>query len=306
MPINEARSLVASPSRSPLPYGLLSVARSTPDADSHWMNGIRFQGFPCATAGVTIDPCPSPPPDLTPTVVGLPDFGGEAFGVWAWSDCLVDEDPSAYATRLLEWGEERSVERTFWTGSAAATGGGTFEVNPHLAEDTAIQQTVGGRVETIQTAATVVTTGSPVDLVEAMGRIEAELAWCYGGQGVIHVPRALGPALAHSNLVRAQGNQLLTNPNGNLVALGSGYSGSGPDGTIPTNATWIYATGAVMMRRSDVKVTEFNESFDRLKNEPYVTAQRWYQLVWECCHLAAQVNQGGIPAGAAGTAGPAS
>lgn len=301
MPIAEARSLVAPPNRAPLPYGLLSVAQSVPDGDAHWENGTRWQPVPCGSAGVTIDPCPTPPDDKVATQDGIPEYGAEAFVVYSWVNCLVD-DPEKYAEDMLLNGEERAVERVFWTGSAAATGAGPVDINPHLAEDTAIDQVIFGRSENVQSAATVVTTAA-TDIVEAMGLLESALAWCYGNRGVIHVPRSLGPALRHSNLVKSQGNQLSTDPNGNLVALGAGYPGTGPNAALTAGSQWIYATGAVVMRRSTIRNTgPFNQAFDRAKNDSYMISERTYSLAWECCHFAAQVSAGGITAGAAGSA----
>jgi hypothetical protein len=193
-------------------------------------------------------------------------------------------EAEAEGRRALEWGEGAAVEAVFWTGAVAPTGAG-ISIEPHLAANAAV---VSDGV-TIQTAATVVS-GTAQKLKLALGLLEDALADCYNGQGVIHVPRIFGPFLADGGIVYKQGNQLVT-LNGNLVALGTGYTGSSPAGVAgTTTAMWIYATGAVMMRRSDIDVPSFPESFNRLKNDLVLITERTYSVAWECCHLAIPVN----------------
>jgi len=287
MPIALARALVDPPTRAPLPYGLLSVAQSPPGADVHWQNGVTFQPDACGPANTTVDPCPTPPADKTPSTTDLGVRGAEAFTVYAWVDCDdfgTGGEAEAEATRALEWGEGQAVEKVLWTGSVAPTGSG-ITIEPHLAEDAAVVSDGA----TIQTAATVVT-GSAVKIKLALGLLEDALAKCYQGQGVIHVPRVMAPFLTDGGLVFRQGTQLVT-LNGNLVALGTGYDGSSPASAAgTTTAMWMYATGAVMMRRSSIDVPSFAQSFNRAKNDTVVIAERTYSLAWECCHLAIPVN----------------
>jgi hypothetical protein len=309
MAIAQARSEVAAPTRAPLPYGLLSVAQSQPMAEAHERNGVTWDPEPCGPAGVTADPCPSPPPDKQPTT-SLSFVAADPFTVWSWIDCSAlglapGERAEAMVRRALENGEERAVERVFWTGSARTTGGGDVTVQPHLAEDTAAYfDTQNGR-RILQPAAVVATTGAS-DIITAVGAIEATLAWCYGNQGVLHIPRMLAPMLANAGLVRTQGNQMLTNPNGNLVALGAGYTGTGPSGTLPAGSMWIYGTGAVSIHRSEVDVpAPWGQAIDKAKNDLALVAERTYVVGWDCCLVAAQVTTPGLPQGVIGNAGPA-
>jgi hypothetical protein len=286
MPITLARVPVANPTRAPLPYGLLSVAQSPPGGGVHWQNGVRLQPEACGAASSTVDPCPTPPADKTPTVTDLAIRGSEPFTVYSWVDCDDFGDngvAEGVVRRALEWGEGAAVEQVFWTGNLSPTGGGQT-VEPHLAEDTAV--IADGDV--LQSAATVV--GTAVKLKLALGQLEDALADCYMGQGVIHVPRIMGPFLSDGGIVTKQGTQLIT-LNGNLVVLGTGYTGSSPAGVAGTNSSmWMYATGQVVMLRSDIDVPDFPSSFNRAKNDLVMIAERTYVLAWECCHLAIPVD----------------
>lgn len=310
MAIAQARSPVAAPTRTPLPFGLLQAAQTPGFGSPHERNGVLVPVDYCGPAGVTYDPCPAPPADMVSQ--GAQDWvAGDPFTVYAWDPCSALSQYSEAqdrARRSLLNGELRTVERLFWTGTISVSGAGTPVVLPHLAEDTEVLVTGGpaatGAGTVLQSAATVVTSAA-TDLVEALGLVEAQLAWCYGNQGVIHVPRSMGPQLAHSALVKQQGSQLVTVPNGNLVVLGSGYTGSGPTGAIPAGSAWIYGTGAVTLRRSDIELPDIPTAVDRATNDMVAIAQRTYSITWECCHVAAQVAGGGIPQGAINSAGPA-
>ena len=142
----------------------------------------------------------------------------------------------------------------------------------------------------MQTVASPAVTGA--DAAHALGELEADLADCYSGQGIIHVPRVALPTLAAWNLVEERDGRLYTTA-GNLVVVGGGYTGSGPDGSAPAAGTaWIYATGAVFGYRGDVQVTSPRDSIDRSANTMRMIAERTYVLGFECCHLAAHIVLG--------------
>jgi hypothetical protein len=87
----------------------------------------------------------------------------------------------------------------------------------------------------------------------------------------------------------------MTTKNGNKVAIGGGYPGSGPDGAPrAANTTWLYATGNVFGYRSNVRVRapQGAESIDRSNNTIKMIAERTYVLGWDCCHFAVQAFLG--------------
>jgi hypothetical protein len=287
-----ARQIIDLPAFTPLPYGLWDVAQ-TPSPDSpHWQQGITWIER-CPTGGTTYDECLAvtgtggPPPE-PPAKAGnvVQEFrGATAFTVIAEFDCspVGLRDAGTVASDALARVEQQQVEAAFWTGSA----GGQEVVFPHLAADAEV---LDSQDIVLQTAASPTVTGA--DVAQALGELEAELADCYRGQGVIHVPRVALPTLAAWNLVVERNGRLYTTA-GNLVVVGGGYTGTGPDGSAPADGTtWIYATGAVFGYRSDVQLSRPPESIDRSANTMRMIAERTYVLGFECCHLAAHIDLG--------------
>lgn len=288
---------IEPPSHVASPYGLLSVVDARYDEPSpHWRQGVEWDSL-CGKVNTTYDPCfsvtdtgtPPPTPPAKTSELTFEDRGAQPFTVVARFDC----SPAAWAEHAQELGEDAltrleayQVERTFWTGMA----GGQEVVFPHLAADAEV--TDGSTVHPVllQTAATPVT-GTSLSLVEGLGLLEQALADCYGSAGVIHVPASLGPALAAERLIERDGARRLRTLNGNLVALGGGYPGTGPDGSTPAQGhAWIYATGNVFAYRSRVEVPPLPSIVDRANNTASALAERTYVLGWDCCHLAVEVE----------------
>jgi hypothetical protein len=266
--------------------------------NEHWRNGVNYEEL-CAAADTTYDDCfavsgtggaaAALPPVKEPTA-GYNTRGATAFTVYADVDCSVpgfwDRAQLAIAETLAR-SEEHSVERAFWTGQAA----GAEVVFPHLAADAAVTETRGGpHTYTLQTAATTVS-GGPFDIVEGLGRLEAALAECYEGRGVIHVPIALAAAMADAMLLVRDGNRYRT-PAGNLIVIGGGYPGTSPAGASSADSLYMYATGAMFIYRSDIFTTPPVSAVDRAVNTQEMIAERTYLLGWECCHLAVEISLG--------------
>ena len=282
------------PTFTPLRFGLLSAAQPVDDADPHWQLGIQMDLDSCGVpVAVTGGPCSGVGITKTPTVTGAPNMAAEPFSVFAWMNCAPVGQGNdlellrAKTETLLTNGEGRAVEKVVWTGQAS---NGT--VRPHLAEDTAeFSDAQGAQVVRIQTAATVVTTGTAMAITEAIGLVEAELAACYGGEGVIHVPAGAAILLSNVGVVQRQGSQLRTLA-GNIVALYAPGDRHGPTGAEPAAGQgWIYGTGAVVVRRSPIKnLGQRPAQFvGRAENSTVYVVERTYVVAWDCCHVAAQV-----------------
>lgn len=300
------RLFVDPPSFAASPFGLLSVVEARYDVeDPHWRTGVQWQPI-CGTAGTTYDPCLAvtgdggPPPIPSAKTAGVTDEarGATPFTVYAGFDC----SPAAWAERSERLAQDAmtrlesyQVEQAFWTGVA----GSQDTVWPHLAADAERRDMYG---ILLQTAADPVT-GAALDIVEALGRLEQDLADCYPGVGVIHVPAVLGPALDANSLVHIDGRQLKT-LNGNRVALGAGYPGTSPAGAEPAAGTaWMYATGPVFAYRSRIEVPPTPSTINRANNSVFALAERTYVLGFDCCLHAVLVSTGGEVAGAANSAG---
>lgn len=295
MVLTAARMLVAPPARTLLPYGLMSVAQMPPESDVYWQNGVRFEPDTCSQANVTTTDCPAPPVDKIPTdPMGL--RGSNPFTVYTMPICspvgYIDEARTR-AIAALTSGEARTVEQEFWTGA--------FGTTPHLAASVGITGS-DGVVE--QSAASVVATGGPMDVVEGIALIDEALSTCYGNEGVIHVPRSVLTHMQAWGLVIQDGSRLRTR-SGHLVAAGAGYTGSSP--TAPTGGPgvglrWVYATGAVSIRRTEVQVPESRPGgiLNRVKNDVVLVAERTYVIGWDCCHFAIPINITGVTSGTLG------
>lgn len=290
------RLVIDPPPFTPTPYGLLSVVDTPTLADRvHWQNGVTWRSICMNTEAsfTTYDECISvtgtgapPAPPAKVKNVSTPWRGATPFTVDARFDCSPVGNPLSdaadVAERVLAQAEPWQVERAFWTGLSGAQ----TVVFPHLAANA---QVLDAQSIVLQTAATEVT-GAPLHVTEALGRLEAALADCLDGVGVIHVPQRALPRFAASNLVKTQG-AMLTTPNGNKIAVGAGYPGSSPAGVAASGSTvWIYATGPVFMIRGSVMVLDGPGAVDRAENTVQMIAERTYVLGFDCCHFAVPVD----------------
>ena len=286
-----ARQLIDLPSAfTALPYGLWDSIQHPAAGGVHWQQGITWIER-CPTGDSTYDECLAvtgtgapPEPPVKTANIDQAFRGATPFTVYAEFECSPVGIPEAerIASDALDRVEQQQVEAAFWTGIA----GGQPVVFPHLAADTEV---VDGDI-VLQPVASTVVTGA--DVVYALGELEQDLADCYAGQGLIHVPHAALPTLAAAGLIREVDGRLLTTA-GNVVVVGDGYTGTGPDGTTPAaGTTWIYATGAGWGYRSDVYVSRLRDSLDRSANTIRMLAERTYTVGYECCLLAAHIVLG--------------
>lgn len=282
------------PRFTPLRYGLLSAADEVPDSDAHWRQGTVLQGDLCAVPlAVTGGPCKASGITKVPSVSGIPSTAAQPFSVYAWINCAPvghGDDLSDLVDRthqLLTNGEGRAVEGVFWSGVAA---NGT--VYPHLAANAQVMATAMGAMSVeLQSAATVVS-GAPLTPVQALSVLEGQLATCYGGEGIIHVPAGAIALLSNLGMIYAEGAVLRTRLGNKVAAYASGNR-QGPTGANPgAGLAWWYATGQVVFRRSGIKDLGQRpaEFVGRADNSTVFVSERTYVLDWDCCHLAAQVQ----------------
>lgn len=306
------RQIVDPPSFTPLPFGLWTVVE-TPPLPDHWQQGITYEpmcGISVTGVGaLTYDECIVvsgaggglvAPPDFTNNMTQSPR-GAQPFTTYAEFDCATVglQNAQVLAERALAMVEPWQVERAFWTGLA----GGQTVVFPHLAANAQVLDATGILLQSaavqVTGASSVGVSGDLYNIETALGLLEAALANCYDGVGVIHVPQLLLPTLDAWGVIRQQGAVMKT-LNGNKVAVGAGYPGTGPDGASRLgNMCWMYATGNVFGFRSDVRVRAPDTSaasLDRSTNTRKMIAERTYVLGWDCCHFAVQTALG-VPRG---------
>lgn len=296
---------VKAPVVTPLPYGLMSVVQMPADDTDrvHWANGVQYQPDACEAALSTSAQCPVVTGyGKEATSDGVPAKGAQAFTVYSSIACTPVgnywEEAEARIRAALTNGEARAVETVFWTGDIDAPSGEV--IYPHLAADTEVYDDSGDVL--LQPAADIIVTGA-VDIVEAIGLLEGELAECYGGVGVIHAPRAALAHMAANHLIDRSGQTVRT-WGGTPIAFGAGYPGTSPAGAAPaTGEAWLYATGAISLRRGDITVTSSRvQGLDRSVNTLQLYAERTYVINWDCCLLAIPVSLGGVVTGTARSA----
>lgn len=287
------KTLVAAPQFDPRNFGLLSVVQPRYDEpDAHWRNGVIWQDL-CGAGSSTYDPfCLATGTGTTPATkadnIDWNTYAATPFTAFAEVDCspqgYSQDEQRTRAVDALTRTETFQVEAAFWTGNA---GGDTGVVFPHLAANASAFESSGQLpLPQLQCAAAPVSGSIILDIVEGLGRLEAAFGACYQGKGVIHVPAVLGTQLFQWGIVESSGGQLRTKT-GNLVALGTGYPGTGPDGTSLANAVWVYMTGPVFAYRSAPETFTFKEQFDRTADTLKTIVERTYVLGFSCCCMPA-------------------
>jgi hypothetical protein len=180
-------------------------------------------------------------------------------GVSCGSLGTLDVDDQARATAALAAAEQRLVEATFERGN----------IDPRLAGAGAVVTPAGT---------------DPIKVKRAIGALEQYLRAEYGGTGVLHA----SPALAEYMAPTKDGAVLRTKL-GTPIAFGSGYTGVAPAGTAPAaDQLWIYATGAVAVRRSAVDIPATGaQTLDRATNQTLLIAERAIMVSIDCVPVAA-------------------
>lgn len=283
------RDWASPPTFRPLSHRLLDAAEGPTTLVGHQKLGVQFTPDICALPLQVNAACVSGVGSAKQTIGGLPGRAGDPFIVYAWVDCdLVGSNAEQLRrdTRAaLENNEATVVERVFWTG-------GDFNTSPFLASDSEITDTVGGSTVILQTAASVVVTGAH-RITSAVGMLEQEMAECYGGTPMLHVPRRALAHMAKAGLIKEKGQNIVTIGGNSTVVAGGGYPGTGPDGSNPpTGHVWMYATGQVKYWRSDIYWTarDAREFLRRDTNTTVLIAERRYVFAWDCCHFAVLVD----------------
>lgn len=201
---------------------------------------------------------------------------------------LVGQDPVARMEAQLEAITQKAVEYELWTGVAAKE---SSTDEPYLSK----------------TGVEILTSGG-VDPKAALALLEQAIAdqSPTGGAGVIHITRDVAAAITGvgsgmSYQTDARGFSYLVTSLGTPVVVGSGYTGSGPDGqtdAAPTASNkWAYVTGpvAVQLGRSEVTNTDASQGFDPRVNDLYLKALRpasvWFDT---SIHAAVQITIPGL------------
>lgn len=267
------------------PYGLFSIAQLPVTSDPHWRCGIQWEPYACDQANTyPIDQCDTDPLAKEFTD-GVPLDTANGFVVYGNYRCRLpgrsdEAEIRDRVTQSLLLGEQRAAEHAVWTGDAGNT--------PFLADP----------------AVTVLNANNPPTATDALtpAAAVAALEECagnnYSGTPVIHGPRgAIALLAAQQQLVR-DGSQLRTWAGSQFAGYG-GSPNTGPDGApAPAGTFWLYVTGPVMIRRSEVLIVPdtLASALNRSTNEVTVLAEREYNVAFDdCARCAVLVSASGCP-----------
>lgn len=261
----------------PAPYGLLSLRDPDVTEDERWLGGFTYESRLCTATINLLDICGGASAvNLVAKSTDPRNRTFQPYAVEAEDSCSTfgfeARDAEQRALDALEACTPKAVEHEFWTGSLATTNG--YANNRYLASTDTVDVTPGG---------------GPVKVRYGLAILEQALAACgCGTRGTIHVTHDVGSVIP----VRVVEEHLETQL-GNFVVAGAGYTGSGPDGTIPGTGTWMYATGPVRVLLGPMIPTGVTmaQQVDRTINTWDARAQRAAAATWDgCCAFAVHVD----------------
>ena len=265
---------VAAPTITPARYGLVSAADLVVESDPHFANGVEFEQNPCGPAKLAPNECVTEPEDARTVDDGIDLVESGPITVYNGFTCRavgVDEAQMLdRARKALAGGEWAAVEKAVWSLGDPL----------RLMNDGAVE---GAETEVLTTDA--------VSLVKGIGLLEEHLGEQYGGVGVIHAPRAVAGFAAERRQIDVEAGHKVTTL-GTRWSFGN-YPNTGVDGVAAAvDTAWLVATGAVAVRRSEVKPkpVSFAEAMNRRTNEIFAIAERTYVVSWECVQAAVLVN----------------
>lgn len=280
------RDWASPPTFRPLPFRLRD-AIDVEQFTGHQKLGVMYQPDDCSVPLETTTQCLTGVGSTKLPTGGANWRGADPFAVLTWIDCdlvgVGEEELKQRTLRAHQNNVQTVVEQVFWTG-------GDFGTHQYLATETPVTEVSGGSSINLQTGATSVT--GTYDITKAISILEGQMASCYGGVPLIHVPRSVTAFLSKDHLATKSG-QVLKTDNGSIVIPGPGYPGTGPAGQAATvDSVWIYATGNVKMLQSEpiFRARDAAELLNRSINSTVLILEQWFMLFWDCCHFAVQVD----------------
>lgn len=261
----------------PSRIGLLSVATSPPGAsDERWAGGIEYRPEQAVATNFTAA-LGCPPAALPAATEGPLKVSWDPYVLVHSDKCDVPipnwiPEVKRRATQALDRFSGFYLERVLWTNQVAGADYGATHPNVSLADTPGVGPSID------------LPNGSnQIGVVPGWGFMLKRLSELLGGtRGLIHVTaRTLGFLLFYA-LVERDGETIRAVGADHLVAVGSGYTGSGPDGTITPGAQWIYGTSPVQVRLGAITVPVMNETgLNRTANTIEFKAQRAALASWD-------------------------
>lgn len=281
--------VVEAPKIVPSAFGLLAVVKPENSTDEdQWVRGFSQEWETELYSAKNWDDT-----DTTSSVVvatGVPNYYTKIDPFFIEVEELrsglgfLGIDRIARLQRQLEGVTQDAVEKELWDGAIRK---GESHDNKALSSSTA----------TILNSGTAVSSRRALAILEqAIGEVSES-----GEQGVIHMTRDVAALLSSNSqmLFHDKVKDHLQTMGGTPVVVGSGYSGTGPDGATGATASltnkWIYATGTVRIYVGNVDVVNDNlaQAYDVSgnKNDMRIKAIRPAAVYFDTSiHLAVRVD----------------
>lgn len=269
--------LVAPPSCVPSKYGLLSVAEVEDRPDGHWMAGIEYELETCEDLFVLTPKCNQltqdlDPKDATGGNVSFDNFADPFTMVAAYECGTVGRALSEaweHAEIRLDRGENRTIERTFWTGKDR--------------KGNAIRQSLGENSNVVD----LTPVAGALSISDGLATLESWAGDEYPCQPILHAQRGLAVYMGQSNVIRHDNDEMRVVGTGSRVVVGGGYTASGPMGNVPApGESWLFVTGSIKVNRGPKFFTpdrgEDAAAVDRVVNDVTVFAERTYAIQQDC------------------------
>jgi hypothetical protein len=244
--------VVTAPKIVPSAFGLLAVIKpeNGPDEDQ-WVRGFSQEWETTLYSATNWDDTDTTDGEVV--AAGVPTYYTEIKPWFIEAEELrstlgfLGIDRIERLKRQLDGVTQHAMEVELWDGAIRK---GESHANKALTSSTA----------------TILNTGTAMTPRRAIALLEHSIGLASDGgeQGVIHLTRDVAALLASNSnmLFHEAGKEHLQTLGGTPVIVGSGYSGTGPDGATGATATvdnkWIYATGTVRTYVGDIDVVNDN------------------------------------------------
>lgn len=271
----------------PAKFGLLTSETlvDLPAKESEWTSGLYIDSINCNVNTKIVEVC-DPSNEVVSSTAGSRYSQIVPFWVQTEFECSTfgfqDTDYFGEAIRAMELCQGKAIEHELWTGALtkqdeSVDSLGASNPTRYLASLSAVS---------------VAASGTPLRPAHGLALLEKALGDCgCGARGYIHATRDVASSLR--KYVKPDGDVLKTNL-GTVLVAGTGYDGSGPNGTIPSGSLrWMYATGQVSAGVGKVEPTPTtrSEAIDTRTNNVVVSATRPAFVGWDgCCHYAVLVD----------------
>jgi hypothetical protein len=246
--------VVEAPKIVPSAFGLLAVVKPENSADEDlWIRGFSQEWETELYSATNWDDT-----DTTSAVVvsaGVPNYYDEIKPFFIEAEeyrstlGFLGIDRIERLKRQLEGVTQHAIEVELWDGAIRK---GESHDNKALTASTA----------------TILNSGTALSPRRALALLEHRIGLASDGgeQGVIHITRDVAALLASNSnmLFHEKDKDHLQTLGGTPVIVGSGYTGTGPDGATGATATdankWIYGTGTVRVYLGEIDVVNDNLS----------------------------------------------